>query len=314
MMLIFFCNIVLATATTKETTEIALQPFTEILIKGDDSTDFKSQVKNILGELRNLRVPFSSRLLSAFGLWRDWKIGEDLLTKLNELLRFRGTKLTIIKGENTLFDVNTLCVTINPTKKSEVQCLVVSDVSVETEYKIGSSENPICVTLGHEFIHAIHSLEDPQEGNGSYRFNNTLLDESLWPAGKTKAKWQNLEEQRTVLGVYRSGQNPRREDFSEFWLRLACNLYPRYSYQDAANHFMENADHINFVMEYLIGSHWKEAMIAHCSQDSEYAKRYRYTPPLQEALIVDHQTTHVVNAERAKQFKTKRQSRNRAAQ
>ncbi len=297
-MIFLFLGIALCSSTihSNATASSIELPLTEIIIQGD--AQFEKNVMQILKELGELKIPFKSGLLIKLGLWGDWEIGKDLLTKLNELLRFRNKQLIIKSGEETLFDFKTFTISVNTNKTSKVPSLILpADSSSGTKkYKIGSSDNPICVTVGHELIHAIHSLEDKsmETFGEDYKMNNCLGAENtrFWPLleSEYRSGWNalcvRLEEQRTVLGTAIPAKNPitgefpSRDEFSEFWLRLASRLFPRYVYQDASRHFLENADCVDFIMQRLIGINWEDRILAHCNRSDI---SYDFQPSAPEA-------------------------------
>lgn len=116
-----------------------------------------------------------------------------------------------------------------------------------TVFEVGSMIYPFHITLGHELIHLLHYLEDAS----LYLLRKNRFSDILWPILFNKREgfkreeilWQNLEEQRTVIGSQSNPLDPDRE-ISEATLLLAEERSPRYAYHQHDDFFYERSEHI----------------------------------------------------------------------
>ena len=116
-----------------------------------------------------------------------------------------------------------------------------------TVFEVGSMIYPFHITLGHELIHLLHYLEDAP----LYLLRKNRFSDVLWPVlfnegdnfKREEILWQNLEEQRTVIGSQSNPLDPDRE-ISEATLLLAERRSPRYAYHQHDDFFYERSEHI----------------------------------------------------------------------
>jgi len=126
-------------------------------------------------------------------------------------------------------------------------------------YKVGRMSYPFHITIGHELIHLLHYLENPDE----YNKFNTRFDDRLWKVYGNESNsrapnlWRCLEEQRTVIG---SQGKHISEEITEFSLLAAEKYAPRYAYQTLGDDFYEESSIV------------QEMFITRLKEDKELAK------------------------------------------
>ena len=176
---------------------------------------------------------------------------------------------------------------INPGSPfSCVGCLgpAAKEVGSTTVFEVGSMIYPFHITLGHELIHLLHYLEDAR----AYLERKAIFDASLWPdifkgrqnITRGDVLWQNLEEQKTVIGEQTSTLELDGE-VSEGSLLLAERRAPRYAYHQHDDFFYERPEHvISFFYGRMrdLDRHWSSLTRDRWQFDSAKALTSRLNP------------------------------------
>ena len=130
------------------------------------------------------------------------------------------------------------------TKKWDMGTPCLGYLSENGFISIGESAVPFHIVLGHELLHVTHYLENKKQ----YDYDSATINNTYWPiydkiGYRLGNLWQDLEEQRTVIGRM---NNP---ETCELTLRMQYGFAPRYAYQSLKKHFYEDVDIINPILQ-----------------------------------------------------------------